>query len=171
MWNLYLGRIALTDNLPPSGHRLLALDYGRRRVGVAGAAPDLPIAFGLTTLVIRDLDDLMAQLEPILAQREADTVVVGFPLSLAGYAGPVAGDVLELARRLEARGLTVCLVDEALSSRRAGDMLRQRKKRGRKEDLDRASAALLLQEYLDGDLPPLTPEEIARVTSNLSPKS
>jgi len=138
-------------------------------VGVAGTAPDLPLAFGLVTLTIDGLDDLMAQLEPILREREPREVVIGFPISLAGYAGPVAGDILELARRLEARDLTVHLVDEALSSSRARAVLRQRGRRSAKADLDRTSAALILQEYLDGALPPLTPEEIAQLTSKPIP--
>lgn len=147
----------------------MALDYGRRRVGVAASEAGLDIAFGLTTLLIRGLNDLLAQLEPILAERQPGEIVIGLPLGLEGKPGPVTVDILNLARRLEQRGFPVVLVDEALSSRKAGELLRQRKKRSQKQDVDRTSAALFLQEYLDGLLPPLTADEIRTLQATLSP--
>lgn len=138
----------------------VALDYGRRRVGVAVSECGLTIAFGLTTLIIRNLDDLFQQLEPILVERQPRAVILGLPLGLEGKPGPITGEILALSRHLENKGLSVILVDEALSSKKASDVLRHRRRRSRKEDVDRASAALLLQEYLDGLLPPLTDEDV-----------
>jgi putative transcription antitermination factor YqgF len=129
---------------------------------VAASETGISIAFGLTTLAIRGLNDLLQQLEPIMAERRPGAVVIGVPLGLEGKPGPVTSDILALARRLEQKGLAVILVDEALSSRKAGEVLRQRGKRSQKEDVDRASAAILLQEYLDGLLPPLTEEDLQK---------
>jgi len=142
---------------------LIALDYGRRRVGVAGCGGEVSLAFGITTLTIRGLKDLLAQLNPILKERHCREILIGFPLTLGNKPGPLAPEILSLARQLEAEGLTVHLVDEALSSRRAAGILRQRGKRARKGDCDRTSAALLLQEYLDGLLPPISCAEISRL--------
>lgn len=134
---------------------LIALDYGRRRVGVAGCKGDHRIAFGITTLQIRDSNDLIAQLLPLLRERSVTEVVIGFPVTLGDKPGTLSKEVLALAGKLKTHGYHVHLVDEALSSLRASEMLRQRGKRTRKEDIDRSSAALILQEYLDGTLPPL----------------
>ncbi len=139
---------------------LIALDYGRKRVGVAVAEPGLSIAFGLTTLIITGLGDLLRQLKPILEEKKPRAIVIGLPLGLEDKPGPVTSEILELAQRLELIGWQIVLVDEALSSRRAGDLLRSRGRRAKKENVDRASAALILQEYLEGFLPPLNKEEI-----------
>lgn len=144
------------------GRNLVALDYGRRRVGVAGCRSDVPIAFGLTTLTIKDPDDLISQLEPILRERSAKEIIVGFPLTLADKPGTLIPEILALTSRLQGRGWQVHLVDEALSSRRADEILQERGRRARKGDRDRASAALILQEFLDGRLPPISEEEIRR---------
>jgi putative Holliday junction resolvase len=146
----------------------LALDYGRRRVGVAAAEAGISIAFGVTTLLIRSLNDLAGQLEPILKQRQPRTIILGFPLGLEGRPGPVAGEILTLARRLQNNGWAVALVDEALSSRKAGHLLRSRGRRSSKEAVDRSAAAVLLQEYLDGQLVPLTEAEIQDLSTNIS---
>lgn len=155
---------------PPSdtGRNLLALDYGRRHVGVAGCRPELPIAFGITTLNIRSLKDLISQLHPILAERRPREIVIGFPLTLGDKPGSLRQEIFELTYRLQGEGLTVHLVDEALSSRRAAGMLRRRGRRARKGDCDRTSAALILQEFLDGKLPPISPEEIQRLQTDSS---
>ncbi|TKJ40693.1 Holliday junction resolvase RuvX [candidate division LCP-89 bacterium B3_LCP] len=134
---------------------IIALDYGRRRVGVAGTQKGLSIAFGITTLYIESITNLIDQLNPILVERSCSEVVLGFPITLGDKPGTIKADILELASRLRSRGLTVHLVDEALTSQHATDKLKQRGKRAAKGDTDRASAALLLQEFLDGYLPPL----------------
>jgi putative Holliday junction resolvase len=138
---------------------VISLDYGRRRVGVAGCVGEVPIAFGITTLKIRDLNDLLRQLEPIIEERSATDILLGLPITLGNRPGTLTPDILSLADRLEKRGYRVLLVDEALSSRRAEQNLKERKKRVRKPDIDRHSAALILQQYLDGELNPLKPED------------
>lgn len=164
-----------SDNVKPddalkvgSGRNLIALDYGRRRVGVAGCRAEVPIAFGITTLTVRGLDDLITQLRPILSERAAREIVLGFPLTLGDKPGVLKQEILQLANRFLSEGLVVHLVDEALSSRRAAGILRQRGRRAQKGDCDRASAALILQEFLDGRLPPLSPEEISRMQAEKS---
>lgn len=124
------------------------------------------MAFGITTLTIENLWDLVIQLKPILESRQTSEILLGFPMTLNDTPGTLAGEILSLFRLLKAEGFTVHLVDEALSSSRAADLLRQRGKRVRKEDHDRAAAAILLQEYLDGRLPPLSEAEISRLETN-----
>ena len=139
---------------------IVAIDYGRKRVGLAGCQTELPIAFGITTLTINGLNDLMVQIKPILRERCVQKVVIGFPLTLGDKPGTLKAEILQLGKLLQSEGLTVHFVDEALSSRRAGAILRKRGRRARKSDHDRTAAALILQEFLEGRLPPLSPEEI-----------
>jgi putative Holliday junction resolvase len=135
------------------GCKMIAVDYGRRRVGVAGCNDEVAIAFGLDTLQQDENQDLAECLAEIMIQRGVKDLVLGLPITLGDRPGDLCAEILTLADRLSQRGYKVHLVDEALSSRKAQAMLRQRGKRHRKEDRDRASAALLLQEYLDGQLP------------------
>lgn len=153
-----------------TGSSLIALDYGRRRVGLAGCSGDVAIAFGLTTLTILDLPDLVGQLKPILMERAVKEVIIGFPLSLADQPGPICGEIFILMDQLQALGLSVLLVDEALSTRCAETLLRERGRRPVKANRDRTSAALLLQEYLDGRLPPFNSEEVEILRRKIKPK-
>jgi putative Holliday junction resolvase len=139
---------------------IIALDYGQRRVGVAGCTGDLAIAFGITTLIIDNLNQLIGQLEPIFEGRQVREVVIGFPMTLGDRPGTLKDDILALRQQLLQRGYAVYLVDEALSSRQAGELLRERGRRSDKEDIDRTAAALILQQYLDGELPPLGEEDL-----------
>jgi len=148
---------------------LIALDYGRRRVGVAGCSGDVPIAFGITTLEINGLEDLPGKLKPILTERDVKEIIIGFPLTLGDRLGDLSGEILKLRRLLQAEGLSVRLVDEALSSRKANDLLHQRRRRIKKPDRDRTSAALILQEYLDGHLPPLPESQTIELEKQILP--
>jgi putative Holliday junction resolvase len=141
---------------------LIALDYGRRRVGVAACSEALPIAFGITTLLIDSSEDLISQLRGILAERQVTDIVIGVPISLGDHPGMLLPEILDLKSRFESEGLAVHLVDEALSSRKADELLRHRGGKRHREDRDRAAAALILQEYMDGLLPPITEEELMK---------
>ena len=139
---------------------IIAIDYGRKRVGIAGCQAEISIAFGITTLVIQGLNDLLKQLEPILEERSVSEIVIGFPITLGDKPGTLKDDVLKFRERLTDEGYIVHLVDEALSSVKAAGKLQQRGRRAKKGDFDRTAAAIILQEYLDGYLPPLSEEEI-----------
>ncbi len=141
---------------------LIALDYGRRRVGVAACSDTVPIAFGITTLQIDSLDDLISQLRGILLERRVTEVVIGVPISLGDHPGMLLPEILALKSRFEREGLAVHLVDEALSSRKADDLLRRRGGKRSREDRDRAAAALILQEFMDGLLPSLNEDELTK---------
>ncbi|MBU1653107.1 Holliday junction resolvase RuvX, partial [bacterium] len=91
----------------------LAIDYGRRRVGIAGCSGDVSIAFGITTLAINGLTDLFNQLQPFLDDRSVTNVVLGFPITLGDKPGMLKSEVLAVAEKLQERGYTVHLVDEA----------------------------------------------------------
>lgn len=132
--------------------RVLALDVGEKRIGLA-----VSDALGLTSLAletyhrVRVRDDV-AHIGRLAATHQAALVLLGLPLNLDGSEGPQADYVRDFGRRLESRaGLRVAYWDERLSSVEASAILAAQPHRGRREkgDIDRVSAALLLQEYLD----------------------
>lgn len=135
--------------------RILALDYGKRRIGVAVSDPTATIASPLTTLVRRaGKRPPWREMKEIVEQREISEIVIGLPLDLAGQEGEWAAEVRTFGAEVERRfGLPVHWVDERLSSVRAEAAVRSiglgKKKREQKERIDSAAAAIILQDYLE----------------------
>ncbi|MFS8570424.1 MAG: Holliday junction resolvase RuvX [Thermaerobacter sp.] len=132
--------------------RVLALDLGRRRVGVAVSDPLGQTAQPLTVLDAGDDQRLAGEVAHLCRQYEVDTLVVGLPLNMDGTAGPEAQRARRLAQRLrEQLGLPVVEWDERLSTAAAermlvaADLSRARRRRVR----DKVAAAVILQSYLD----------------------
>ena len=139
----------------PQG-RILALDFGKKRIGVAVSDPLRLIATGLDTLQRSTLREDLIRLSAIAADREATLLLIGHPLNMNGTEGPQAGRVREFARKLErATGIPVMLWDERLTSVAAEELLRERGSRPdrRKGTVDRLAASILLQSYLDHQAP------------------
>ena len=138
--------------------RVLAIDFGERRIGLAVSDPSGVLARPLETVAgSRNLDEAAATvLRAIHAFEAADepigTVVVGLPKRLDGSPNDQTPRAAEFAAILARRcGKTVVLQDERLTSHEAEQLLavRERDWRVRKRRLDAAAAAVILQEYLD----------------------
>ncbi|MCX6549656.1 MAG: Holliday junction resolvase RuvX [Acidobacteria bacterium] len=141
--------------------RVVAIDYGRRRIGVAVSDPTGTLARPVET--IAGSDDPRTAARTVLAaiarlERDDDpvgTIVVGLPRRLDGSANEQTPLAEALAAALEQTGgRRVVLQDERLTSHEAEMRLaeRQRDWRERKRRLDAAAAAVILQEFLDGNL-------------------
>ncbi len=132
--------------------RVLAVDPGTRRVGLAISDPTGTIAQALATLEAEPHDTLAARLASVAREREAGRIVVGLPRRMDGSYGPEARAARELAAELrrEAR-LPVELVDERLTTVAAERALSEGNVRGaaRRKKVDQVAAALLLQSHLD----------------------
>jgi putative Holliday junction resolvase len=135
--------------------RVLGVDVGERRVGLAVSDPTGTVAVPLETLQRRPGKRFpLTRLEQIARDHEVEHVVVGLPLDLRGEENEWCGDVREVGRRLAERlGVEVSFVDERLTSVRAeravrsmGLGKRQREDKGR---VDAAAAQLILQAWLD----------------------
>ena len=132
--------------------RILALDVGRRRIGLA-VSDELGItAQGLATLERTRLREDLAALAHLAAERGARRFLVGNPVNMSGREGRQAAWVRQFAEALRARtGLEVQLWDERLTTVEAQRVLRASgigiEKRARA--IDRLSAVILLQSYLD----------------------
>ncbi|OGG51228.1 MAG: hypothetical protein A3F84_17910 [Candidatus Handelsmanbacteria bacterium RIFCSPLOWO2_12_FULL_64_10] len=132
--------------------RVLAVDYGRRRVGLAVSDPLGITAQGLETVAVRSLKAAAAEVARVAEEVEAGEVVVGLPLNMDGSAGEMAAEAGAFAAEVERRtGLPVRRWDERLTSVAAGRAMREMgvRTKGRKGEVDRASAVLILQGYLD----------------------
>ena len=131
----------------------LAVDIGSARVGVARCDPGGMLASPLATLTRgrHDLDDLAA----LVAEHRPIEVIVGLPTGLSGREGAAAGGARAYAESLAARlaPVPVRLVDERFTTVIAHDALRQggRGSRERRQAVDKAAAALILQGALDAE--------------------
>jgi len=129
--------------------RILALDFGEKRVGVAISDPLRLTAQGLTTLVEKTTEEILSFVGNLRREYTVLEIVLGYPLLMSGEEGPMAGRVREFAEELKKRVfIPVVLWDERLSSKEAEKLLGGTS-RGKKEDVDRVSACLILQSYLD----------------------
>ena len=131
--------------------RVLAVDWGERRVGVAISDPDGIIATGLETLVVKSPEHAANLVAEIAREREADRIVVGLPLLMSGQHGEAAEAAERFAVLLAKRtGLPVETYDErltsALSERRLREAgVRAGQQRGR---VDQGAAVALLESFL-----------------------
>ncbi len=131
--------------------RVLALDVGERRIGVAVSDPSGLIARPLTVIEHRARAVDFAAIAALVAEHEAEQVVVGRPLTLRGEVGPQAQWIEQYALKLAAvLSVPVRLWDERYSTAEAEDVLRRGRHRGRdRERVDAVAAAVILQSFLD----------------------
>ncbi len=132
--------------------RVLALDVGERRIGVAVSDPDGTIAMSDGVILRRSWRQTLADVRARAASHQAGRIVVGLPLRMDGTEGDAAAAVRIFVDRLRAAvPLPIDLQDERLSTAEAeramiaGDVRRSRRRVAR----DAVAAAIFLQTYLD----------------------
>lgn len=133
--------------------RILALDHGTRRIGVAVSDETKTIAQPLTYLPAEPFADFLARLKKLLVEKEIDLVLIGLPRNLDGSYGPAAQKVEAFAGVLRtAIAVPIKTWDERLTTSQANRILIQGQVRRdkRREKVDKMAAAILLQSYLDG---------------------
>ena len=133
--------------------RILALDHGTRRVGVAVSDELKIIAQPLEYIPPDPFADFLARLREILRDQEVESILIGMPRNMDGSYGPAALKVQEFVARLKTE-VTVPIKtwDERLTSKQANRYLIQGgvRRDARKQKVDKTAAAILLQSYLDG---------------------
>ena len=133
--------------------RVLALDHGTRRVGVAVSDELQMIAQPLEYIAPEPFADFLARLKEILREKEISLILVGLPRNMDGSYGPAALKVQEFVAALkDAVTVPIKTWDERLTTVQAQKFLIQGKVRReqRKQKVDKTAAAILLQSYLDG---------------------
>ena len=128
--------------------RILAIDPGDRRIGLAVSDELLITAQGLPTFDRKQREDFFGYVAELIAEREIGEIVVGDPVHLSGRVGESAEKARRLAADLQQRfDVEVVLWDERLSSEEAKRVLRGA--RADKGTVDKLAAIIILQSYLD----------------------
>src|ERR1700722_10075826 len=145
---------ARTDRELPG--RVLGLDYGRKRIGLAITDELRITARPAGILERKNRSDMVRQLRGIAREFGARLIVVGYPLNLDGTAGEMAEEAARFAARLRKElGVEVEMIDERLTSWAAGQTRQEINRRpksrgsGEREENDDVAAAILLRDYIE----------------------
>jgi putative Holliday junction resolvase len=141
--------------------RVLAADYGRKRIGLALSDPFRLTAQPLTTLLRTNREKDIVRFRQICREHSVSLIIVGHPLHLTGEAGEMANEAARFAGRLKKNlGLPVELVDERLTTWEARETISANTPSRLDRPLDEVAAAILLREYL-GREPGVVPQSTA----------
>lgn len=133
--------------------RILGLDYGDSRIGVAVSDPFGWMASGVGFIDVRkERDNVLDRIEALIKEYGAETIVIGYPLNMNGTQGPRAAATDAFIAKLNDRfpGIITVKWDERLTSVAANRIMREMNISSRKKGVnDKLAAALILQSYLD----------------------
>jgi len=132
--------------------RKLALDIGSKRIGVAVSDATNTLAQPLTTIERSDLPSEVKQIKHLIEEYEIDEIIAGLPIDLRGERGIAAENMERYLTMLEKElGLSIIRIDERLTTKIAGNMLKAAglKKEKRKKVIDELAATIILQSYLE----------------------
>ena len=131
--------------------RIIALDVGERRIGVAVSDPLGLTAQGLETITSAGWGPDTARVAEIMSHYETDRIVVGLPVTLSGERGPQAQRIMLFADQLAQQGFQVRYQDERLTTVQADRVLIEGgvSRTGRKRVVDKLAATFILQSFLD----------------------
>ena len=132
--------------------RILAIDHGTKRMGVAVSDELGMIAQPLEFIPAEPFAKFLDRLKEILREKQVELILVGMPRNMDGSYGPAALKVQEFVAVLkDAVAIPIKTLDERLTSVQAHRFLTEAEVRGRqrKEKVDKSAAAILLQSYLD----------------------
>jgi putative Holliday junction resolvase len=132
--------------------RILAIDHGTRRMGIAVSDELKLIAQPLEFIPSEPLPEFLRRLEEIVHDKQVELILVGMPRNMDGSYGPAATKVQEFVAALKERiAVPIKTWDERLTSVQANRFLASAKVRPskRRAKVDQTAAALLLQSYLD----------------------
>ena len=132
--------------------RIMGLDIGDKRIGVAVSDPSLILASPLKTINRKDDESAVFEIRALLKQYDVGKLVIGLPYLMDGSVGEQARKVMEFVAGLkEQADVETVMQDERFTSVTANYMLREAgKKRDRlRKEIDAAAATVILQSYLD----------------------
>ncbi len=138
--------------MPNSFMRILALDIGQARIGLAVSDTEGRVATPLKVLSANDVLENAPEFRRIIEDWEIGGLLCGLPYTLAGEEGPQAASIRQKAQRIaQASHLPLCFTDERLSSREAKRILREEglDERAMRGKVDMIAASLFLQVWLD----------------------
>jgi len=139
--------------------RILGIDLGTRRIGLALSDPEATIAYPLQILERQGRKRDLAALARLVDEHAVERIVVGLPIHMDGRRGPEAEAAESFAAALQrATNLSVDLIDERWTTLEAERSLREaglsgKRGRKRKQHVDAVAASILLRCYLDRGIP------------------
>jgi len=132
--------------------KLLSVDYGRRRIGVAVTDEEGRLVRGLNVIDRKKCIDSHQQLLKIIDDEKAEAIVFGLPLNDMDEETAMSREVRAFAAEIEKRcGLPIHFIDESFTSKRAAELTMFRKKKARRDKglTDRIAACLILETFLE----------------------
>ena len=132
--------------------RVLAIDHGTKRMGIALSDPSGMIALPLEFIPAEPFNAFLDRLKKLIHEKEVEMILVGMPRNMDGSYGPAAAKVREFVAVLkETIAIPIQTWDERLTSAQANRFLIQAdvSRKDRKQKVDQAAAAILLQSFLD----------------------
>lgn len=138
--------------------RVLGIDYGKARIGLAISDDLGMMAHPLETVPAAKEEEAIARIAEVVAQRSIREIVIGLPLHLNGDEGPAVKGVRRFTKELRAvlpEDLKFHEVDERLTTKSAMEKLHQagRNEKNSRQIIDQAAAVEILQDWLDGQMP------------------
>jgi putative holliday junction resolvase len=133
--------------------RILALDYGKKRTGIAVTDPVQIIATALDTV---DTNELVGYLKKYIATGQVETIIIGYPLNFDDSPTDATPLVDKFIPKLQHvfPDIPIIKIDERFTSKMASQSISEmglkRKESQKKELIDAVSAVLMLQDYLSG---------------------
>ena len=134
--------------------RILGIDLGDVRTGIAVSDAMQMLAGGVGTITAYNDDRLLNEIEVHVKYYDPELIVIGYPINMDGSIGPRAQKIADFAKKLEERfSLPVKFVDERCTTMIAHSILNSTNTRGKKRKgvVDTLSAEIILQSYLDSD--------------------
>jgi len=132
--------------------KLIGIDYGRRRIGVAVSDEGGTLARSIGVVDRKSRPDCVGELIKIIAEENPAALIFGLPLGGDDEETAMSREVRDFAAKIEQRiAVPIHFVDESFTSKRASELMMHRKKKSRRDKSlsDRIAACLILQEYID----------------------
>lgn len=127
--------------------KLLALDVGEKRIGVAMADTDVKIAVAYDTITVDGSE--LQKIAQLVVGNEITTIVVGYPRNQSGEPTAQTDYAVNFAGQLNDLDANVVFQDESLTSVKAEEILNRQRAPYKKGDVDALAASLILQDYLE----------------------
>jgi putative Holliday junction resolvase len=136
--------------------KLLGVDYGRRRIGVAVTDPEAFIARGLCVIDTQKTPNCIDELLRIINDENPSAIIFGLPLGPEDEETAMSHEVRRFVSKITERtNLPIHFIDESYTSKKAAELMMHRKKKARRDKSlsDRIAACLILQDYIDNVKP------------------
>ena len=129
--------------------RVMAIDYGKSRVGIALSDPLGVISQPLTTIKVKSQKSLFRQILEIIQQSDVGLIIIGNPLSHKGEATRMSEQISRFIKQLKKMtDIEIKLWDERFTSQYAMNIMKEIKVKKQKDLVDQVAASIMLDEYL-----------------------